>query len=47
MKAIYDTLRALREGTKPSALSGIASSEMMALVTREGEYKTWTEKFLG
>ena len=47
VKAIYDTLKALREGTKPSALGGIASSEMMARVTREGDYRSWTEKFLG
>jgi carboxyvinyl-carboxyphosphonate phosphorylmutase len=47
VKAIYDTLKALREGTKPSALAGIASSDMMARVTREGDYKSWTEKFLG
>ncbi len=46
VKATYDTLKALREGTKPSALQGIASSEMMAKVTREGDYKRWTEKFL-
>jgi carboxyvinyl-carboxyphosphonate phosphorylmutase len=47
VKATYDTLKALREGTKPSALTGIASSEMMAKVTRDGDYKSWTEKFLG
>ena len=47
VKATYDTLKALRDGTKPSALEGIASSEMMARVTREGDYKSWTEKFLG
>jgi carboxyvinyl-carboxyphosphonate phosphorylmutase len=47
VKATYDTLKALREGTKPSALTGIASSELMAKVTREGDYKSWTEKFLG
>ena len=47
VQAIYNTLKALREGTKPSALEGIASSETMARVTREGDYKTWTEKFLG
>jgi oxaloacetate decarboxylase len=47
VQAIYNTLKALREGTKPSDLQGIASSEMMARVTREGDYKTWTEKFLG
>jgi oxaloacetate decarboxylase len=47
VQAIYNTLKALREGTKPSALQGIASSETMARVTRDGAYKTWTEKFLG
>jgi oxaloacetate decarboxylase len=47
VQAIYNTLKALRDGTKPSALEGIASSETMARVTREGDYKTWTEKFLG
>jgi carboxyvinyl-carboxyphosphonate phosphorylmutase len=47
VKATYDTLKALRDGTRPSDLKGVASSEMMARVTREGDYKTWTEKFLG
>jgi oxaloacetate decarboxylase len=47
VKATYDTLKALRDGTKPSALAGVASADMMARVTREGDYKTWTEKFLG
>jgi carboxyvinyl-carboxyphosphonate phosphorylmutase len=47
VKAIHDTLKALREGTKPSALTGVASPELMARVMREGEYKGWTEKFLG
>jgi carboxyvinyl-carboxyphosphonate phosphorylmutase len=47
VKAIYDTLKALREGTTPSALGGIASSEMMARVTQEADYRSSTEKFLG
>lgn len=47
VKAIHDTLRALRDGTKPSELTGIASSQVMARVTREGDYRSWTEKFLG
>jgi carboxyvinyl-carboxyphosphonate phosphorylmutase len=47
VKAIYDTMKALREGTKPSDLSGIASSGLMAQVTRDGDYKSWTERFLG
>lgn len=47
VQAVYATLKALREGTKPSALTGIASAETMARVTREGDYRTWTERFLG
>lgn len=47
VKAIYDTMKALRDGTKPAALTGIASAEMMARVTREGDYKSWAAKFLG
>jgi carboxyvinyl-carboxyphosphonate phosphorylmutase len=47
VKAVYDTLKALREGVKPSDLQGIASAELMKRVTREGDYKNWTEKFLG
>ena len=46
VQAVYDTLKALRDGTKPSALTGVASAEMMARVTREGDYKAWTEEFL-
>jgi carboxyvinyl-carboxyphosphonate phosphorylmutase len=46
VQAVYSTLKALREGTKPSALTGIASAEMMAKVTRSGDYKAWTDEFL-
>jgi len=47
VQAVYDTLKALREGTKPGDLQGIASAETMGRVTRSGDYKSWTEKFLG
>ncbi len=47
VQAVYDTLKALREGTKPSDLQGIASAETMRRVTRDGDYKSWTERFLG
>jgi carboxyvinyl-carboxyphosphonate phosphorylmutase len=47
VQAVYNTLKALREGTQPGDLRGIASAEMMRRVTRDGDYKTWTEKFLG
>ena len=46
VQAVHDTLKALREGVKPSDLKGIASAETMARVTRDGDYKSWTEKFL-
>jgi oxaloacetate decarboxylase len=46
VQAVYNTLKALREGSRPSELQGIASTDMMKRVTREGDYKTWTEKFL-
>jgi len=45
--AVFNTLKALREGTKPADLPGVASADMMRRVTRDGDYKTWTEKFLG
>ena len=46
VKATYDTLKALREGTKPSALTGIASADLMACVSRDGDYKSWTDQLL-
>jgi oxaloacetate decarboxylase len=46
VQAVYNTLKALREGVKPSELQGVASSDMMKRMTREGDYKTWTEKFM-
>jgi oxaloacetate decarboxylase len=47
VQAVYNTLKALREGTKPGDLQGVASAETMGRVTRGGDYKSWTEKFLG
>jgi oxaloacetate decarboxylase len=47
VQAVYETLKALREGAKTSELKGVASPEMMGRVTRAGTFKNWTEKFLG
>lgn len=47
VQAVYNTLKALREGTKPSDLQGIASSELMQRVTRAADYRQWTKDFLG
>jgi carboxyvinyl-carboxyphosphonate phosphorylmutase len=39
-------LKALREGTPPSKLTGVADAELMKRVTREGHYTGWTKEFL-
>ena len=48
IKAVYDTLKALREGTSPEDLAPqLASAELMAQVTRRDDYSRWTSDFLG
>lgn len=47
VKAIHDTLRALRDGTPPGKLSGIADADLMKRVTRDADYGRWTKDFLG
>ena len=47
VKAIHDTLRALRDGTPPGKLAGIADAELMKRVTRDADYSRWTKEFLG
>jgi carboxyvinyl-carboxyphosphonate phosphorylmutase len=47
VQAVYDTLKALREGAKPGELRGIASPELMQRVTRASDYRQWTKDFLG
>jgi oxaloacetate decarboxylase len=46
-QAVYDTLKALREGTSPKALRGLASSELTNRVMRESDVKARTADFLG
>ena len=47
VKAVHDTLRALRDGTPPGKLTGIADAELMKRVTRDADYTRWTKDFLG
>jgi oxaloacetate decarboxylase len=47
VRAIHDTLKALRDGTSPTDLKNLASKELMAEVTRSADYAGWTSKFLG
>jgi carboxyvinyl-carboxyphosphonate phosphorylmutase len=46
VKAVHDTLKALREGTPPSKLTGVADADLMKRVTRDGDYARWTKDFL-
>jgi len=47
VKAVHDTLKALKEGTPPGKLSGVADAELMKRVTRDADYTRWTKEFLG
>ena len=47
VQAVYNTLKALRDGVKPADLTGIASPDLMRKVTRAGQYQQWTKDFLG
>jgi oxaloacetate decarboxylase len=47
IRATYETLKALREGTPPGELKGVASPELMKQVTRDADYKRWMKDFLG
>jgi carboxyvinyl-carboxyphosphonate phosphorylmutase len=46
-QAVYDTLKALREGLPPKQLKGLASSELTGRVTREADAKARSAEFLG
>ena len=47
IKATHDTLKALREGTPPSEITGTASPDLMKQVTRDADYTRWMKAFLG
>ena len=47
VKAVHDTLKALRDGVTPADLSPtLASADLMGQVTRRADYDRWTEEFL-
>ncbi len=47
VQALYDTLKAMRDGVSPKDVSGIASAALMRQVTREADFERWTAEFLG
>ena len=46
-QAVYETLKALRDGQPPKNLKGLASSELTGRVTRDADVKTRGAEFLG
>jgi carboxyvinyl-carboxyphosphonate phosphorylmutase len=46
-QAVYETLKALRDGGSPKNLKGLASSELTGRVTRAPEMKARSAEFLG
>jgi oxaloacetate decarboxylase len=47
VQAVYATLKALRDGTPPAKLEGVAPPAMMKRMLRSGDYESWTTEFLG
>ena len=46
IRAVHDTLKALRQGVKPKDIPGGASAAVLQQVTRDKDYKAWTKEFL-
>ena len=46
VQAVYETMKALREGTKPADLKNLASGELMKTLTRAAEYDKATKDYL-
>jgi carboxyvinyl-carboxyphosphonate phosphorylmutase len=46
VKAVHDTLHALREGTQPEQLEGVAPAELMQRLMRSEDYRQWTNEWL-
>ncbi len=47
VRAIHDTLKALRDGTAPGDIRSAASEELMRDATHADEYEEWARRFLG
>ncbi len=46
VQAVQQTLSALRAGTAPGELTGVADRELMARVSRDADYDGWAREFL-
>jgi carboxyvinyl-carboxyphosphonate phosphorylmutase len=46
VQGVHNTLKALREGVKPSELKNIASADMQKKLLRQADYTKWSKDFL-
>jgi carboxyvinyl-carboxyphosphonate phosphorylmutase len=46
MAAVHATLKALRDGTPPGKLPGLADAGLSKAALREDDYARWTREFL-
>src|SRR5262245_17999301 len=46
-QAVYDCMKALRDGVAAKDVKGLASADLMKTVTRQADYSKWTKEFLG
>jgi oxaloacetate decarboxylase len=47
VQGVYNTLKALRDGTKPSELKNVASADLQKKLLRQADYTKWSKDFLG
>jgi carboxyvinyl-carboxyphosphonate phosphorylmutase len=46
VQGVYDVLKALRDGAKPSQLKNVASADLQKKLLRQGDYDKWSKDFL-
>jgi carboxyvinyl-carboxyphosphonate phosphorylmutase len=46
VQAMHDCLKALRDGTPPAELEGVASGELMQRLSRDASYRQWQDDYL-
>ena len=46
VNAVHETLKALRAGTPPGEIPGVAPPDLMRRVTRDADYRAWMDGFL-
>ncbi len=46
VRAVYETMRALRDGVEPKKIPNLAGGDLVKQVTREPAYREWMKQFL-